>query len=183
MHGHCVMQVMSVLSDVTEQSEKLEYMLAQFFEVSNFLELNGVDPSAFQDRLDSTNETWTEMVKNTPKVKSQIRPFQETEGHKIKEEITAYVVETEEFRDSVRLSPFFAFETGTVGAYKAIREYDGLVHVNEKRVQEQTKLAQLFECVDEMVKPTDFIRQSRNYTLLAKTLWDCGAMVLTYFGG
>ena len=177
-----LLKVMSVLSDVAEQSEKVDFMMAQFFEVSNFLELNGVDPAVFQGRLDSANETWVKMVKSAPKVKTNIRPFQDTEGRRIKEKITAYQDETEEFRDSVRLAPFFAFETGPVEAYKTICEYDTLVYKNEQKVQEQTRLAHLFECAEEMVKPTEFVRQSRNYTLLAKTLWDCNAMVNAYFG-
>jgi len=171
---------MGALADVFENEKLYTLVLDQMSEAASYLgsfdELSE-EMAVEQSRLDTVTGVFHTMVKRAPNIKTGLRSFQVCDPHstpilppfyphftpnftlpgsgrasdqggdpQVRERMA-------EYREEFRAMPFFVFETGTAGAYQALKEQDKELKSIQKKLDEHSRLAKLFECLDTIKAP------------------------------
>jgi len=176
-----LLKVMGALHDVLSQQESLDLKIDGLTESVEFLTEQGLPMTDRIARLNDMKVMWVGVKKRTPKIKAGIRMFQEREGRKIKHEIARFAEKMEAFREMFKENIFFKYETGAEESYLEMVKVDIALMEVETRRKELEHLATLFECSDQIDRPTKMVLECREDLGLVKVFWDCVAMISSYF--
>lgn len=176
-----LLRVMESLHDILSQSDSTDLLIDSMVESSIFLVQNGQDVDDLNDRLENIKGKWQDVKKRAPKIKSNIRQYQDREGRKIKHEIERFAENMDTFREDFKAEGFYLFKTGSGEAFRLIQQMHVELANKTVELNEKEKLALLFECAELVEKPRSVQTACREDLKLAKILWDCVMMVSSYF--
>jgi len=176
-----LLRVMGALSDVSHNGSTYDLRIDELMEAARYLESQGISTANIDKSIETLTATWDKMKQKGPKRRVAIRGFQEKEGRRIKANINDFGEKMEAQREEFRTISFFFWGNEPKTEYNAIRTWDKTIKDSEEALKKMTKLAELFEATEAVVKPKEFIGKCREELRLVKVLWDSVALVNSYY--
>ncbi len=116
----------------------------------------GVETQDWMARCDVGMNLWNTVKGKTPKLKASLRPVQDREGRRNKQDIVAFHCRVEEYKESFKHQTFYDFANAFAGgeaAFAAIQNTHAELTALEGEIAELEHLAKLFECAELVTQP------------------------------
>ncbi|KAI3381366.1 hypothetical protein SNEBB_008024 [Seison nebaliae] len=172
-----LVECMDHLGKVKERQNTTDEMFEPLKETIELLKTYGQElPDQVHLQLQDLPEQWNNTKKNAITVKQQVAPLQGKQVNKIRNDITLFDLEQNNYRERFRATAPFNYESEN--PYKKLDKCNADLTEMEEKMRDINSSAKLFEVTLSEFKQ---IRMCRKEIKMIKNLWDYINVILTTF--
>ena len=179
-----LLRVMGHLFNVKGRSEEIATKINRYRELIKYLKkYHNVNKSADLNKLEAANETFKDISKSLPEVRTKIAQPMKVAAAATREEVKQFTENCNQYRQMFKKSTFFQFETGPEASYSAIDASTADIGGLDKEATVLAEVCKVYEFPEVMEEASKVVSDCQSDLVSIRNGWGNAQAIAETFEG